>query len=67
MMVLGNMRGIKVVQYHTASVTAGIPTQVFSTPHCAINSIQGKRNDPLKLCKKAVTGNKNMVKVSKKP
>lgn len=58
-------RGIKVVHYHTASVTAGIPTQVFSTPNCAINGIKGKRNDPLKLCKKADKWNKNMVKISK--
>lgn len=34
-------RGMKAVHYHTASATAGILTQVFSTPNYAINGISG--------------------------
>lgn len=36
------MRGLKVVRCHTASVTAGIPTLLFSTPNYAVNGMSGR-------------------------
>lgn len=40
------MRGLNVVHCHTASVTGGIPTLLFSTPNYAVNGMSGRETVP---------------------